>query len=350
MNTNDRFQQVFQDGLLMQVNVSFWSGAKILRPEDLGLKEDDVAEAYKLGRKMLIPHEVVHGFRHLEGQARNLVAKNSFPFPMGNARFVPRKVFTDVNLQLRAIKSAYMELAEDLIARYEEYRAQMRPVYQQAAETAFEKANPATMEFGADVNIDEKMAKREQDKAVFVEEFLNRIDSYYPTANSLRGRFSLDWSIYEIAAPSMNLTDGESIEQREEANREIRRQMNEKIGGFVEDVVKVLRQETVDVCSRIATSIKEGKVIRSTTIDSLRNFIDRFKNMNFVGDKTIEAQLEAVRSEFLGHDPKTIAEDLDLQTELGAKLTQIAEQAGKIANQDINGVTSQYVRAVNWVE
>jgi hypothetical protein len=357
------FAGIFHDGLLMQVNVGFWSGARILRPEDLGLKEEDVAEAYKLGRKMLIPQEIIHNFRHIEGQARNLVAKNSFPFPMGNARFVPRKCFKGVSDQLSDLKSQYMFLAEDLITKYDEYRQQMLPVYQEAAERAFMikkgllsptlNTNTApveapSLEFGATDDPDRKLAEFEAEKAEFVRTFLERINSYYPPASSLKAKFSLDWSIYEIAVPTMNLAEGEDIIQREEANQEIRKQMNAKIGGFVEDVVKVLRQETVEVCGRIAKSIQEGKVIRSSTIDSLKTFIDRFKNMNFVGDQTVADQLEAVRREFLDINPDTFKEDLDLKIELGNRLEEIVKVADNLTEQDLGSVTGQYVRSVNW--
>lgn len=344
----NNFSGVFHDGLLMQVNVSFWSGAKILRPEDLGLKDKDVADAYKLGRKMLIPDDVIHNFRHIEGQARNLVAKNSFPFPMGNARFVPRKCFKDVNSELATLKASYMALAEDLISKYEEYRQQMRPVYEQAANTAFEQSHPGVVEFGVE-NLGAIMAKREEDRKAFMDAFLARIDSYYPAASTLRERFSLDWSIYEIAVPNMDMTNGNDVIQREEATQEIRKQMNEKIGGFVTDVVKVLRQETVEVCGRIAKSIQEGKVIRSTTIDSLKTFIDRFKNMNFVGDQTIADQLDAVQKEFLTVHPSTYAEDVDLRAELGKRLEAVVKVADQITEQDIGSVTGQYTRAINWM-
>ncbi|MBE3144068.1 MAG: hypothetical protein IMZ61_09120, partial [Planctomycetes bacterium] len=72
---------IFKDGVLMQVHVSFWSGARILKPEDLGLREDQIAETYKLGRKFLIPESVIAAFRHVEGKARNLVTKFSYEFP-----------------------------------------------------------------------------------------------------------------------------------------------------------------------------------------------------------------------------------------------------------------------------
>lgn len=71
----DMFTKLFKDGILMDIHVRFWSAAKALDAKDLGLKESDIAKAYHLGRKMLIPAEVIQEFRRIEGQARRLGEK-----------------------------------------------------------------------------------------------------------------------------------------------------------------------------------------------------------------------------------------------------------------------------------
>jgi hypothetical protein len=71
--------------------------------------------------------------------------------------------------------------------------------------------------------------------------------------------------------------------------------------------------------------------------------------MNFVGDETIAAQLNAVQKELLdAHPPKAFIDNMELREELGRKLTQISEEAGKVTEQDINTVTGDYRRKVNW--
>jgi F0F1-type ATP synthase membrane subunit b/b' len=342
---NPDFTNIFIDGVLMQVHVSFWSGAKILRPEDLGLKPEQIAAAYKLGRKMLIPAEIIRAFRRIEGQARRLVEENSFSFPIGNASFVTRRSFTKVNKRLEELKAEYMNLVENLIAKYEQYRQEILPVYQDAAETAFLTSQPSMIE-GSLEGFD--ASKKE-----FIQKFLDRIASYYPAVDSLRKRFSLDWDVYEIAAPQARETDATSVmESEEERTRvvaEARAQMAVKVNGFVTDVVKVLRQEAVDVCSKIVTAIKEGKVVRSTTVSSLKGFIEKFRDMNFVGDQTIEAQLNAVHAELLDGRPENVfVEDMDLREELGRRLAVVVEEAGKLTDSDLNNVTGGYNRKVAW--
>ena len=344
--TND-FTSIFIDGVLMQIHVSFWSGAKILRPEDLGLKSEQVATAYKLGRKMLVPEEVIRNFRRIEGQARRIVEENSQNFPFGSANFVTRKSFPKIVQKLDMLKTEYLSLVDDLVAKYDQYRQEILPVYEEAADSAFMTSTPEMMVGGLDTY------DREADRVAFKAAFLARLNSYYPPVETLRARFSLVWDIYEIAAPQLRETDEASvIETEEERAKSVvaaRAHMQNKIESFVTDVVKVLRVETTEVCSRIATAIKEGKVIRSTTVNSLKAFIERFKDMNFVGDQTIEAQLDAIQKELLDtHESTAFLDNVELKEELGRRLATVVEDAGKLSDQDLNAVTGGYKRKVNW--
>jgi hypothetical protein len=337
----NNLSNIFKDGVLMQVHVSFWSGARMLQPEDLGLREDQIAETYKLGRKYLIPEEVVAKFRHIENKARNLVAKHSYDFPFGNARFVPWRSYEKVSGELKELQVQYMALAEELVVKYDEYRQQVLPIYQEAAEKAWLTSQPPIVE-GSLEGFD-------QAKTEYTQKFLDRISSFYPHASTLKGRFNLEWNEYEIAAPEMRELDEEARQDRAEIIQKARAAMQSKIEGFVTDVVKVLRSETTDICSRIATAVKEGKIIKSTTVESLRNFIERFRDMNFVGDQGIASQLDAVQKELLdAHPVKDFSDNMELREELGRKMAMIVEEASKVSEQDINSVTGDYRRKVNW--
>ena len=337
---------IYRDGVLVDVNVSFWSGAKALNPEDMGLEKKDVADVYKLGQKHLLPTEVIHGFRLVEGRARRVVEESSFPFPIGNARFIPRKKFSKVLQELKGYQDEYNKLVDNLIDKYDEYRAQMVPVYRQAAETAFLAQTPAgVQEFS--------LEGREQAQSEFVDRFLARVAGLYPTAESLRSRFSLDWDVYEIATPRMRKGDSETIADSEDkaqaASADYREQMHRKLGGFIEDVVASLRKETLEICTRIAMNIKDGKVVKDRTIDSLKGFIDKFSELNFVGDQKVEGQLEALRKEFLNaHTAEDISDQPDLQEELRRRLSMVADAASDVT--DINSVTGEYKRKIEWQE
>lgn len=340
MNTGN----IFRDGVLIDVDISYWSGAKALRPEDLGLKASAVADAFKLGRKFLVPADVIRSFRRLDSKARRIVDEGSFPFPIGNAHFIPRKSFEKTIQNLEECKQEYMQLVDELIENYDKYREEMVPVYREAAEQAFLIQTPQTHEFGPEYD-------REKEKQVFVEDFLERIESFYPPAATIRKKFGLEWSLYEISLPRVDELDAHQIIQNENnrqfAEQEYRRQMHEKMETFVNDAVSVLRQETVEVCGRISANLKEGKIVQGRTLQTLKDFVDRFSSLNFVGDATVESQLETLRAEILDKYPvQKFNEDKDLQAELRRKLGEIAETAAQ--THDLNGITGQYRRKIQW--
>lgn len=334
---------IFRDGVLIDIDVSFWSGAKALQPEDLGLNKDDVAEAYKLGRKMLIPAKVIKNFRSIEGKARRLVELNSFQFPIGNARFIPKRRFVKILQELKQYQQEYNKLADDLVANYDSYREQMLPIYRLAAKKAYVQRQPETSEFGPDYDM---VGERNE----FVEGFLNRIKSFYPDSVNLRRRFSLTWDVYEMALPRIN-ADNIAEDQiiKDTAEREYQDQVREKISDFVDEAVKILRQETVNICHRIKDNIVNGKVIKETTINSLKKFIDRFKSLNFVGDYVVEGHLEELRKKLLDkYEAKDIRDNVDLKTELSRHLGELASVASSMT--DINSITGEYNRKIAWDE
>lgn len=347
--------KLFTDGVCVCPHVGAWSGSEGLSAEDLGLDQADVAEAYKLGSKYLIPEEVMAKFKQVEGKIRNFVDRNSFEFSIGRGRFVPYTKFNEVYDKLMELKAEYGALADSLISNYENYKQQMRPIYQQAALEAFDRKHPEVQEFGIDADPEALRIKREQDKAAFIESFLNRISLSYPMVSSLRRRFYVDIDIYQTAAPEFQQVTAEAVLNTEEARKRAaelaKAQTEEGVSNFVSEVVKTLRAETIEACNRVTSAVKAGKVVRAKTFESLRDFIDRFKSMNFVGDTVISEQLDAVKREFLDvHSNDTLKTNADLQAALTARLQQVTAEATKVSEQDIDGVTSQYVRVVNWQE
>jgi hypothetical protein len=330
---------IFHDGILIDVNIRFWSGAKVLEAEDLGLKEVDVTEAFHLGKKMLVPQDIIHAFRAIEARARREVEINSFPFPIGMARFIPRKRFKGVLEALKEYQKAYNEKANDLILNYETYRQQMIPLYRKAAEMAWTNRTFEVNTLSPNV---------EADKQAFIDAFLARVSTYYPPAESLRVRFGLNWELFEVSMPRLGEASSDGIIEQQLADEEYRKQWQNKIGSFVGDVVTALRTETAEICSRIVNNIKSGKVIKSTTLDSLKTFIGRFQELNFVGDTTVEQQLNSLRTEFLDkYSSEDVRESTELQEVLTRKLGELSEV---VETTDVNSVTGEYKRKIAWTE
>jgi hypothetical protein len=266
------------------------------------------------------------------------VEESSFPFPIGNANFVPLKKFTAVLEGLKACKTEYENLTKDLIDNYEAYKAQMIPIYREAAETAYIRQSPAIEVF----SIEDK----ENDREKFVQGYIDRIKAFCPAVETLSARFSLDWDIFEISMPEIQKGDGEKIALNQIGIEEAQNQMRLKVSGFVSEVVSALRSETAALCKKISNNITEGKVIKGPTLNSLRNFIDKFRDMNFVGDVAIENQLDALKKDFLDAYSSEEISSGELQEELKRRLGELAEVAGNMT--DISNITGEYRRKIAW--
>jgi hypothetical protein len=124
-------------------------------------------------------------------------------------------------------------------------------------------------------------------------------------------------------------------------------QAQQKISGFIDEVVGTLRQETSSLCNKIITNIKEDKVIKGRTLNSIRDFIDKFSDLNFVGDQKIEEELENLKKDFLdAHSLEQISEEKDLQEELHQRLESLSKTASDMT--DINSITGEYRRKIDW--
>jgi len=320
---------MFNDGALIDVHVRAWSASICLTPQDMGLSDADVAAAFKLGVKMLVPDDVVSTLRYWEGKARRAA---DFPFglkfPIGSAKFVPKGNIPKVVEILKDCRDHYLELARSLSENLANYQEQMLPIYRQAAETAFVQQEPeGVTEFS--------LEDREAVKNEFVEAFLTRIRSYYPTPESILNKYDIEWTVFEI---------GES--QSEFATKEWKAQTRAKLAGFVEDVIGQLRGETVNVCTRISQSIKEGKVITNKSINALKSFVDKFQSLNFVGDDRINEELTKLKTEFLTTATPEQLSSPEMQVQLKDRLAAIATAASDIT--DISSISGTYKRKIAW--
>lgn len=334
---------IFKDGVLFTVHVKYWSGGVLLKAEDIGFKKEEFDEAiHSLGKNWLIPRKIRRQFKAVEARARRIVAVNAFPFPIGTAYFIPKRKLPEVLKVLEECKAAYARLVQELIANYESYKTELRPNQIRAAEIAFQKLLPSL----SDVEGQGVIEFGEGNKEKYVADYLARLETCYPKAETLPARFSLGWTPYAVAMPEMTETDAEGLALSETERQAVaatyQKQMESVISDFKEGAVKYLRNELLKTVDRIAKNVTEGRVTKKT-IDSIQNAIDNFLDMNFIGDKTVEQRLQELRTEFLDRYPaELVKDDKELQTALSQKIQVIRDAVTNTA--DIVEVTNQYKR------
>jgi cell division FtsZ-interacting protein ZapD len=86
-------------------------------------------------------------------------------------------------------------------------------------------------------------------------------------------------------------------------------------------------------------------VITGRTFNRIKDFINRFEEMNFVGDTVVEEQLKSFRKEFLDvFETSQVREDPELQEELTRRLRLISQAA--MDTTDVSEITGAYSRRV----
>jgi hypothetical protein len=358
---------LFDDGIVCELHCQYWSAEVQLKPRDLGLDPAKVSKAFSLGRKDLIPDEVMVKFRSNESAARALMDKNSFQFRLGrSARFLTYAKIDETIIPIEDLIEERKQLVRDLVANYETYKEQMRPIYIEAAEKAFDNLKAGgVLEFSIE--------GLEAEKQAFINTYLEQINRLYPTAESLLDKFKMwieVWPSIEIAKTSIqvagntsaealrNQVDASTAQMRndlaEQAEEKVKRTVDierykaettDRIRRYTDDVVAALRQQTRDLCDEVAENIRSGQVVTGRTYNRIKNFMEHFKKMNFVGDKAVEEQLDNFKKEFLDVFPtEQVREDTELQTELSNRLVAISRRATELS--DVSEITGQYVRKV----
>ena len=320
---------LFKSGILVQVHVRFWSGQRALTPEDLGLDPNTISEAFTLGRKYLVNEDLIREFRIRDSRARRTVNENGFSFPIGNACFIPRARLDKVLGELESVRAEFLKLRDELVANYESHRVEMIPVYREAARSAYTNQEAVQTEFSIE---DREVALKE-----YTQKFLDRVATFYPSAANLAARFDIEWTVFEVQPPS---------EKTQYASEKWKQAISEKMDTFISETVSALRQETLTVVDRVHAALTGGKVY-GKTLNSLSDFIGKFKDLNFVGDKKIEEQLDALRKEVLDVYPlDKVNDEPEIQQAIIERLVKIHEAAENVA--DIGDVAGEYKRRVVW--
>jgi len=287
----------FKDGVLCTLHVSRWSGAKKLDASDLGLNPQDIPEFMRLGRKLLIPPEERNVFIQIEQNARNNLERESFPYPVGGARFIPRNRLLQVDQTLRQYKDEYQNAVDSFMSRYQLIRETMLQRYP---------------------------------------EHRDKLEPFYPAVFWVQRSFGFSWTVFEIG--ETGIREGETAE----AYAEFRKNLHDQFDKFLGEVVIDLRYQVQETCAKLAQKIVRGDVLTESSLRSVRGIIEKFDNLNFIGDTRIETELNRLRETLMGVSAQNLKESEDLRHNLGSMAEKISKEAADIS--DISTVTGGYKR------
>jgi len=269
---SEKTVNLFDLGCLVQINIGFWSGRKMLTNNDMVSVGIDPGRLPKdicnLGRKLLVPQHEIGVFLSVEQQARNFLKRWSIPFGIASANFVPISKLHEVTQKLDEYKATYYSLVDSFIKRFE------------AAKTKLQSEHPD-----------------------FWEKCLRQ---HYPSsAESLRSRFYFRYFVFRVA--NINAIDEVDADEVVAKNAEMQKRMKEEVDKLVNETVCTLRNETVKFCDLVIARVngspygdeEEGKKLTKRSLTSFRKYVDWFREMNVFGDKDIEKMLDEFKSTYL---------------------------------------------------
>jgi hypothetical protein len=324
MNDNQHLLDALtREGVLISVSVRFWRAAKKLQAADLGLDPDDVAERLiSLGHKRLLPRDALAAFALIESRAHALVEASSFPFMNGIARYLPNARLSDVTHRLAQLEAEFNGARTDFAAEYARLRTAAIREWHEAAGRLV----------------------RDPERVVAT------INAAFPTADRLDRYFSFNVSLFQVRAPEaletelITASDQQAIlEARRQASVDAKAKIAEGVETFVQDAVASLREQTATLCDEMLASMREGKTgVHQKTLNRLVDFIDRFKALNFAGDRDLEARLEEVRKQFLTRTAETYRDSDSARRKLDAGIRGLAEEARRLARSDAGEIVERF--------
>jgi hypothetical protein len=309
------FQNIFTDGVLVDINISKWTAERLLQPEDLGLRKEQIPDTFKLGHKCLIPRDVIRSFHNMDYEARNLLTGYSFPFAFGGARFVPKKMFLEYSTKMEDLKKKFYTSVEDFLVNYENYKLAVRPEYIKAGQAAYERMK--------------KMGYAPVDREGYVGQFLERVNTFYPSADKMRTKFKMEYVVFQVSLPDLTqvsiddvVADSEKAEMVKEVYKEA---LYDKIKNYVGDIIGDLRGKAQKILESLRRSIKESRRLTVSSFNMVKDMINEYERMNIIGDDYFLNQLISFRNKFIeNNDPKKLRSNKTLRQEMILELDRLS--------------------------
>lgn len=289
---------IFTNGVLIDLTICAWTGEKQLTAEDLGLDKKSIPASFKLGKKSLISPKVMQKFGHSDYLVRSLLTSKSFVFPFGSARFLPKKSFDEFNTEFLRLQADYNGFREDLINNYERYKREMRTEFITAAKEAYERI---TKIHGVETLLNSDGSDKSID--VFVNEFLERIERNYPNPETLRKKFSMEFSAFQMELPDLTEASIDDVAEEKEKitllNDAYQKKMSKQMSAFAENLVKEPRERTNAIIDRIIDNLRNGKRFDVRTVDMMYSMVKDFASLNIIGDFKLETTLNWFKETYL---------------------------------------------------
>lgn len=270
-----RWDDLFLQGSIVDLSTSKWWARTRITPADLGIADSDaVAKALALGNHRLVPADAFKEIDAVINQAKRSIEHYSLVFGfIRGARYVPEKNLVPLAEKLRVHRTAFAEAVDTFVAGYEQTKAEMLPVLEQALKDAARNAEAAASAFA-------------------------RLEAEYPTADAVRARFALRWDVYAIQGPR---SAGAAAALEDESTA---------VRGVIREMVEQLRTEVAGKLGEVIALINKGGRLQPRSLEAAIAVLDHVDAVNVVGDEVLARQVLNLRRALAGiNTDKRVSDD-----------------------------------------
>lgn len=316
-------EELFERGVIIDLDVSWWSGQVKLRPEDIGIPKENInMDLFSLGRKRFIPKNWIGRFRKFEQKGRQIVDYYSFQFKRGAGKFVPLTAVENLLKEMTECRDNFNNVISQFSEQYPAIKKRMIEVWREELPRIYRRLKSLGSELPPEPEFQKK--------------FMAAVRNFYPENPSIFFRFT--WTFHELTLPrdfrvkevkiKKKLAKAELEREKQRALiRKYNEGLNKQVGSFLESVVSQLRSATVELTEKVSRQITDGSVT-DNRLERLREFIDRFKLLNFLNDKDVEEALEDLKNN-LEHTAEEYKTNEELEGALRGSLGRVIRIASK---------------------
>ena len=315
-------------GLIVQLKIKLWTGTAELETNDIGMKPEELAEHFQLGRKLLVTKDALDPVRQVARRAKYALEQLSHPLPDGG-RFLLAQTTPEILTALQAHRREFFETVERFIAIYPAARAGMELQWRAAAQTAWVKAG------------------RPDTEEAFRQHFLARVAQLYPGGEQLRRKFDFFWLSYQLRFTGLHEVSAARVaaeeEQRRQADEAYRHEVQQRLAETLDRSLGELHVQIAHTFERVLEHVKSGRPLRDGSLGRLRQSIERFRKLNIFGDSTLEQTIVRFEQTCLQTlDTATVSTSPDLREIFQQGLESVL--AAATAGGEVNALTGRLRR------
>ena len=273
-------QDIFQKACLLQLCIKVWTGAKKLDPiymEHLGQSD------WLKGRKHLIDPEYLSPIKTTAGKARAFVKKHALPFPINGLQLVPKDSISYIESNLLEYEHMFSSDLRRLLSVFDDAVANARMV---------------------------------------LGDLFDPLD--YP--QDLKSRFGFSWQYVQLSLPGQHSVLSPELYQREKDK------FIELMDRTRQEAVLALRQEFSELVGNLSdrlTSSGRPKVLRSSMLDKMNEFLEGFGNRNVFADDQLQELVDNARQVINTVDIQSLKSDESLRESIQQSMESIKDEVDK---------------------